>query len=117
MACFRFPLENVYINKGPKMEGEKVAIYVFIPPCTHFGHQGRPMELQGDFREHFPLILGRFNDSFGSLFATETKHIKEKAPKRGPEIKVRDEQTTTSSTTKQVARTRWRGWAKPSGYY
>ena len=48
------------------------------------------MALRGDFQEHFLLTWRRT-----VLFATNV-------PRRGPNIRVREQQTTTSSTTKQV---------------
>ena len=53
------------------------------------------MELQGDLQEHVPLILSRFKNSFGSLFATETKQTQKhkQKPRKDPAIKVHEQQT------------------------
>ena len=47
-------------------------------------------------------MLNRYRDNFASLTATKTKQIK-----KGLKVRVHEQQTTTSSATKQVARPRW----------
>ena len=83
---------------------------------THLGHQGRPMELRGEFQEHFLFILERFRDSLAVWRQRRQIKSKKDVPRRDPKIRMHEQRTTTSSTTKQVARARWRGWAKPSGF-
>ena len=54
-----------FLEKRPRREGGKVQIDV--SPNLHFGCRRRPMELRGDFQEHFLLILNRFANSFCTL--------------------------------------------------
>ena len=64
---------RTHLNQGPKMEGEKVNIYVFLLTWTHFGHQGRPMELRGDLKEHVCIDCDPIQEQFWQFVCNEDK--------------------------------------------
>ena len=72
------PFPNVFqkMSKTWSSErgGRKSNLMLFLT-WMHFGRQGPPQELLGDFQEHVYMILTRFGNNFGSLSAKETKRI------------------------------------------
>ena len=92
MVIFQLSFRKCPEN-GPQTGGEKVKFNVFFLTWMHFGRQGLPMELAGDFQEYFYMISTQFGDNLG----------------RGSnEMTEKEEQwMTTPSTMRQVG-THWR---------
>ena len=58
--------------------GRRKSNLISFSTWTCFRHQGLPMDLPGDFREHIYMIVSLFGNNFVSLFAKKANKTKEK---------------------------------------